>query len=144
MRLFLIASAVFALGACQKAEAPPAEEAASTEAAAPTVANGSGPGTYTATSADGTVTTTVINADGTYSDTDADGKVVAEGSWAVKDGKTCFSPTTEGAEAMCFTETAPGADGSFTATPDKGEAVTVRPVTPAPAEPAAAEPAAAE
>ena len=43
------------------------------------------------------------------------------------DGKTCFDP--EGVEAaMCYTETAPAGDGSFTATPDEGEPVTVKPV----------------
>lgn len=132
------------LAACNKPAPAPAPEPAAEEtvAAAPTVANGSAPGTYEATAADGTVMTTVINADGTYSDTDADGKLVAEGTWAVTDGKTCFTPTTEGVEAMCFTETAPAEDGSFTATPDKGEPVTVRPkaaATEAPASPPAGE-----
>lgn len=116
------------LAACSKpAPAPAPEPAAEETAAAPTVANGSAPGTYEATAPDGTVMTTVINADGTYTDTAADGTLVAEGTWAVTDGKTCFTPTTEGVEAMCFTESAPAEDGSFTATPDKGDPVTVRP-----------------
>ena len=73
-----------------------------------------------------------------YTDSDAEGNVVAEGSWAVGDGKTCFTPTTEGVEAMCFTESEPAEDGSFTATPDEGDPVTVRPAA------AAAEDVAAE
>ena len=81
-----------------------------------------------------TTSALTINEDGTYSDTAADGTVIAEGTWAVTDGKTCFTPNTEGEEAMCYTETAPGADGSFTATPDSGDPVTVRPATAAAAE----------
>lgn len=107
------------------------EESVIEEPAVPTVANGSPPGTYTATAADGSVMTTVINADGTYTDTDAEGTLVAEGSWAVVDGKTCFTPTTEGVTAMCFSESEPAEDGSFTATPDEGDPVTVRPAAPA-------------
>ena len=126
MRKFLIvALAGSALAACQQQPAP---EATPTEtAAAPVTANGSPAGAYDATGPDGTVTTTTLNADGSYTDADADGKVTAEGTWAVTDGKTCFSPTTEGVEAQCYPETAPAADGSFTATPDKGDAVTVKP-----------------
>ncbi|UIP05671.1 hypothetical protein LY632_08080 [Erythrobacter sp. SDW2] len=117
-----------AVAACSKpAPAPAPEPAAEETAAAPAVANGSGPGTYEVTGEDGSVGTSIINADGTYSDLDADGKVVAEGTWAVKDGKTCFTPKAEGAEEECYTESAPAADGSFTATSDKGGSVTVKP-----------------
>jgi hypothetical protein len=139
MKYLVIAAATVALAACSKpAPAPEATSEAATEtpAAAATVANGSPTGAFEVTSKDGTVRTATINPDGTYTDTDASGKVVEEGSWAVKDGKTCFTPTTAGAEAMCFTESAPGADGSFTATPDNGDPVTVKPkaaATPAPA-----------
>lgn len=91
------------------------------------VANGVPAGTFTVTTADGTVFTAQLNNDGTYKDTAADGSVMAEGTWMVRDGKTCFTPTTEGVEPECFTETAPGADGSFTATSDAGDVVTVMP-----------------
>jgi hypothetical protein len=125
MRTYLIvALAGVALAACQK----PAPEPTATEtAAAPVTANGSPAGMYDATDPKGVLTTTDLRADGSYTDTDASGKVTAVGTWAVTDGKTCFSPTTEGVEAMCYSETAPAADGSFTATPDKGDAVTVKP-----------------
>lgn len=129
MKKLIVAASIMVLAACtQPAEqneevAAPAE----TETAVPTVANGSPPGTYEATAADGSVVTTVINADGSYSDTAADGTLLAEGTWAVVDGKTCFTPTTEGQEPMCFTESAPAEDGSFIATPDSGDPVTVRP-----------------
>jgi len=58
--------------------------------------------------------------------------VVEEGSWAVTGGKTCFTPTTKGAEAMCYTVGATEADGSFTATPDKGDPEKVMPMADAP------------
>ena len=125
MRKLAFVMAPFALAACSS---EPAEEVVTEEpAAALTAANGSPPGAYEATAADGTVTTTMLNADGTYTDVDAEGTTVAAGTWAVTDGKTCFTPTTEGVDAMCYTETAPAADGSFTATPDEGDPVTVRP-----------------
>jgi hypothetical protein len=132
MRLILLALVPLTiLAACssEPAEEPVTEEVAEETAEAPamTAANGSPAGTYEVTAADGTVTTSTLNADGTYEDTAADGSVLAEGTWAVADGKTCFTPTTEGEEAMCYTETAPAADGSFTATPDSGDPVTVRP-----------------
>ena len=127
------------LGACssEPAEEPATEETAAAEASAVTAANGSPVGAYEATAADGTVTTTTLNADGTYTDVDAEGNTLAAGTWAVTDGKTCFTPTTEGVTPMCYTESAPAADGSFTATPDEGEPVTVKPA-------AAAAPAAEE
>lgn len=131
--LALVPLTILAACSSEPAEEPATEETAATEAPALTSANGSPAGAYEAVAADGTVTTSTLNADGTYTDVDAKGAIVAEGTWAVTDGKTCFSPTTEGVEAMCYTETAPAADGSFTATPDKGEPVTVRPAAAAPA-----------
>ena len=135
-RLLLVLVPLTILAACssEPAEEPVAEETV----AAVTAANGSPAGAYEATAADGTVTTTTLNADGTYTDVDAEGTTVAEGTWAVTDGKTCFTPTTEGVTPMCYTESAPAADGSFTATPDEGDPVTVRPAA------AAAEEAPAE
>jgi hypothetical protein len=59
----------------------------------PQSANGSLADAYAATTKNGTVTTTALNADGTYTDSDASGKAIAQGTWAVKDGKTCFMPT---------------------------------------------------
>ncbi len=90
-------------------------------------ANGSKPGTYEVKHADGTVTSTILNADGTYRDLAANGKLAAKGKWNVTAGKTCFAPSTKGAQAMCFKESPPAKDGSFKATPDKGKPVMVRP-----------------
>ena len=67
-----------------------------------------------------------LKAGKTYTDSDASGKVVGQGTWAVKDGKTCFMATK--GDSGCYTEAAPGADGSFTATSEKGDTVTVKPI----------------
>jgi hypothetical protein len=139
MRIVVIAASLAVLAACGPApkEQPAAEETVAAEPAAMTSANGSAAGTYIITSSDGSEATSTINADGTYSGTAPDGSVF-EGTWAVVDGKTCFTTKEEGAKPECWTEAAPGADGSFTATSDAGETVTVRPA------PAAAPAAAAE
>ena len=132
MRKLIAVAGLATLVACNQSEPAPEAEPTVEETAAPVsyTANGSPSGAYIATEADGTATTTTLNADGTYIDTDAEGNTLAEGTWAVRDGKTCFTPTTEGVEPMCFTEGAVGADGSFTATPDSGDPVTVKPVPP--------------
>lgn len=137
MKKLATIACVAMLAACSPGggEAPAAEEtaAAPEPAAAATSANGSPAGTYTVVLADGTTGTSVLNPDGTFSDTAADGSVT-QGTWAVTDGKTCFTPDTEGAKQECWTESAPGPDGSFTATSDEGVTVTVKPATaPAPA-----------
>jgi hypothetical protein len=128
MRRLLLAASIAALAACAKpAPEPAAEEtpAATETDAAMTTANGSAPGMYEVTMKDGSTGSSELRGDGTYSDMDGDGKVVASGTWAVKDGKSCFTP--DGGKELCWTESAPAEDGSFTATPDEGDAVTVKP-----------------
>lgn len=143
MKNIAIVAGFAVLAACSKPA--PTEPAAEETAAAPeaaaagaTTGNGSPAGTYTVVDAEGTTATSVLNADGTFTDTGADGKVT-EGTWAVVDGKTCFTEKAEGAKAVCWTESAPGADGSFTAVNEAGESVTVKPAAAAAA--AAATPA---
>ena len=125
MKKLVLFAAVAALSACNQTadEAPVATDTtAAMPEATPVVDNGAG--TYDVKMADGTMGKTVINADGTYVDTDKDGKEV-RGTFARKDGKDCFDPEGDEAE-MCWTVTAPGADGSFTATaPDGKTTVTV-------------------
>ncbi len=75
--------------------------------------------------ADGTMATTVINADGSYVDTSAKGEIV-KGLYASKDGKDCFDPEGD-ALGACWDVTKPAADGSFTATSPEGTVVTVTP-----------------
>lgn len=139
MKKLALLAAVAALSACnQKAdEAPAATDTATAEA---TPMADTGVGTYDVKMADGTMGKTVINADGTYVDTDKDGKEI-RGTFVRRDGKDCFDPEGDEAEA-CWTVGTPGADGSFTATaPDGKTTVTVTPAagtatmaaTPAPA-----------
>lgn len=143
MRKIALMLGTLALAACSgeaAEEEAAAPEAVVEEVAAMTTANGSPAGTYTATDADGTATSNTLNADGTYAVTGTDGAALDSGTWEVVDGKTCFTSSAEGATAMCWTEAAPGADGSFSATSDAGETVTVAPqAAAAPAEDAAAE-----
>ena len=122
---YLALPLVLAFCSSQQVQAGPATAKAATKGMV--TANGSKPGTYNVKHADGAVTRTILSAAGTYRDLAANGKVEAEGKWTVSGGKTCFAPTTKGAEAMCFKETPPAKDGSFTATPDKGKPVTVMP-----------------
>src|SRR6056297_90607 len=106
MRKLILLAAPLALAAC--AQETEVEETAVTEeveATVVTTANGTvTPMTGEVVGADGPQGLSSVNADGTYQDLDADGGVVAEGTWAVVDGKTCFTPTTEGADAQCWTE----------------------------------------
>ncbi len=134
--VLLAAAAVAALGACQKPAttsnetnetAANASATAPAPAAAMVTANGSTPGTFEVTTKDGKKGKTVLNADGTYVDTDPSGKET-KGTWNVTDGKTCFDP--DGNEGpSCYAESAVGADGTFTATSEKGEKVTVKKVS---------------
>lgn len=127
MKKLVMIAALSALAACsQQAEKAAEAEAAPVETAAPAAADSAAPvGDYDVKMADGTMAKTTINADGTYVDTGPDGKEI-KGKFAMKDGKECFDPDGDEAEA-CWTSAKPGADGSFTSTSDKGETVTVTP-----------------
>ncbi|KLI63521.1 hypothetical protein AAV99_07075 [Aurantiacibacter marinus] len=124
-------AAPLALVACAE---PAAEEEAvidealvEAEAPAMTTGNGSPAGTYSVTMADGSIGTSMLNADGTSQSMDAEGNVVQESTWAIVDGKTCFTSIEEGSEPECWTESEPDETGTFTATSDDGEIVTVSP-----------------
>lgn len=132
--LFLIAGFV-ALAACGQKQEPAATEDANTAIAeadanatvsnsAMLTANGSSPGTYEVTMKDGSKGQSTLNADGTYVDKNSDG-TESKGTWNVAGGKTCFDPEGD-AGPTCYTETATAPDGTFTATPDKGDPVTVK------------------
>ena len=128
MKKLALLAALTALSACsQKAEESKDSAAALTETAAPAAVAPAGttPGSYDVKMADGTMASTVINADGTYVDTDPKGKEV-KGLYASHDGKDCFDPEGD-ALGMCWAVSKPGADGSFTATADDGTVVTVTP-----------------
>ncbi|MCA0208086.1 MAG: hypothetical protein LCH74_03400 [Proteobacteria bacterium] len=128
MKKLALIAAISLLAACsQKSEEKKevAAEPAAEAAPAPTTDSGTQPGTYDVKMADGTMASTVINADGTYIDTDPKGKEV-KGLYASHDGKDCFDPEGD-ALGMCWAVSKRGADGSFTATADDGTVVTVTP-----------------
>lgn len=125
MKKLALIAAFAALSACSQEAEEPADTTAMEEAVpAETMAMEEDPaGTYDVKMADGTMGTTVINADGTYTDTGADG-TTQSGTFVRKDGKDCFDPEGDDPE-MCWTVSEPAADGSFTATDPEGNTVTV-------------------
>jgi hypothetical protein len=128
--LFIVTSMALALSACGKKEEAPAVDAAASDAAAVASAPAAAApmtGDFAVSDAAGKpLMTTTINPDGTYRDVLPKGLPIA-GVWKAKDGKTCFDPSGKDPEE-CFTTSAPGADGSFTATGADGSVVTVKPV----------------
>lgn len=130
MRSLVLIAATVALSACsQGAEETPAPAETTDAAAAPAETAGmsalaapDAAGTYMVTWADGTTTETIINADGTYIDM-MDGEETARGTWEVKDGRSCLTP--DGGAELCWTDSEPAADGSWTATSDDGTTITV-------------------
>ncbi|GMN01771.1 hypothetical protein [Erythrobacter sp. MTPC3] len=130
MHKLIILAAPLALIACaEEAEIEETEVTEEIETAVLTTANGTvTPMMAEVMGADGPQGMSRVNADGTFQDMDADGGIVAEGTWAVVDGKTCFTPSTEGVDGACWTESEPAEDGSFTAVSDTGEEVTVTPM----------------
>lgn len=125
MKKLLLLTAITALSACSQKAEESKETAAAAAAPAPTADSATKVGTYDVKMADGTMATTVINADGTYVDTSPKGEVV-KGLYASKDGKDCFDPEGD-APGACWDVTKPGADGRFTATSPEGTVVTVTP-----------------
>lgn len=128
MRNLAIVMAACLVAACSESPATdPGEAEAAIEVA--TTANGAPPGTYYVAAADGTASLVTLNADGTYSQATPEGEFPAQGTFEVVDGKTCFKVRRIGAEPNCYTETERSADGSYTATLDGGEPLTVTPYT---------------
>ena len=129
-RLVLVAVLSGALAACGDA-AEESDEPATAETAevAAEAAPSSWAGNYEVTMADGTTFMAMLNADGTYQDMDAEGAVTESGSWEERpDGKVCFDPAGDDTPATCFAIGETKEDGSFVATPDQGEPLTIRKV----------------
>ena len=132
MKKLALIAGIALLASCGS-EAPAPEATATTDAAMPMDAGATSapaavatPGSYDVTGPDGTKLVATLMADGTYVDRDEAGKVLEKGKWAVKDGKTCFDDEGDKAE-VCYTDSAPAADGSFTATEADGKVTQVKP-----------------
>lgn len=125
----LAASFALALSACGKKEEAPVAAASETAAADASAAQSAAitPGTFEVFDAAGKKQlTSTINSDGTYADDLVNGQRIA-GIVKVVDGKLCFDPSGK-APQECYSESARAADGSFTATDEKGTVLTVKPV----------------
>jgi hypothetical protein len=132
MKTIILFATVAALSACSpKAEnvAAPANDVTAPETANDAMANdtaaawtGFEPGTYAVTDAKGAKADITIGADGTYTGVDAAGKTES-GTFVMKGAKGCF--TAKGAAEMCWSNSAPGADGSWIGTGDDGSKATV-------------------
>lgn len=128
MKNIILFAAVVAISACS----PKTENtvAPANDVAAPDVATlnetaawtGFEPATYVVTNAKGEKANFAIKADGTYTATEADGKTMS-GAFVMKGSKGCFTPT--GGTEMCYTNSTPGADGSWIGTADDGSKSTV-------------------
>jgi hypothetical protein len=118
---------IMALAACnqsQPAAAPVKQVNAATPAPQPS--SRTKPGTYSVTELDGTKMTSVLAGDHTYTNT-VHGQRTEAGAWAIVGGKTCFTPSEgTGAYPRCYVDSPLGEDGTFTATPDRGEPITVK------------------
>lgn len=125
MRRIMIFAAVAALGACSKpAEEPTASEptAAATEAAAE--ASQSPVGDYTFVDKDNKQGKLSIAADNTYAVTLPDG-TAQKGAFSMSDGKGCYDPEGDKDPTVCWTNGKPAEDGTWQATNDQGDVVTV-------------------
>lgn len=124
MRKFALLLGIAALAACNQ-DAPVAEETA--EPAAEAAAPESLVGTYEEATPEGKMLVTEIKEDGTYTES-VDGEVTESGTWSQTDGKDCFDPEGDDTPMRCFTTTPMAEDGTFTATSDEGESITVKKV----------------
>ena len=85
-------------------------------------------GAYDVTASDGkAVAKVTINSDNSYSQAPAKGLPEA-GIVKLIDGKVCFDPSGKDKPNLCYTESVRAADGSFTATDEKGVVENVKPV----------------
>ena len=130
----LTALALATLSGCGKpAPAPEATASADAASAASSATTAWTPvvpaaGTYESTTSDGKPFSTVtVEADNSYSRVPVKGLREA-GIVKITDGKLCFDPSGKEAATRCHTITAPAADGSFTATDEKGVTLNVKPV----------------
>lgn len=119
--ILLLAALAATLSACGAAEPAQAPEK-------PKTPDEQMVGTYEFTDADGQKMTSMLNSNHSY--TDAVGGIVSDGgTWEIKDGKTCFTSGVPGKAVECYTMSGSNADGTLTATPDKGEPLKLKKIS---------------
>lgn len=127
MRQLVMMMAACLTAACSESPVTNSEDTEAGKVA--TTANGSPPGTYYVAGPDGTASLVTLYADGAYSQITPEGEYPSQGTFEVLDGKTCFKVHQIGAELNCYTESPLNEDGSYTATLDSGDVLTVTPYT---------------
>jgi len=132
MKTLALMAVTAALAACSQA-APEADAASdgaehsNSSAGTGDDTGAGGPGIYEVTYANGTTARMTSAEDGTFSS--VTGNMTVTGTVTSVDGKACFDADANDEGAICWTAGETAADGSWIATSDSGETVTVRPVT---------------
>lgn len=126
MKKYLLIAGIAALAACGQKESAPAATDANSAAAAPVTPaefqlNET---TWTFTDKDGQAVQESIDASGNYVATSG-AKEVDRGTSAMKDGKACFTSSTDKSGETCWTVQPVAIGSSMNATSDKGEKLTV-------------------
>lgn len=126
MRNIILIAGLVALAACSKPAEPPAaaESSAAPVADASAAASESPAGDYTFVDKDKKEGKVSIAADNSYVVTLPDG-TVQKGTVSNKDGKACYDGEGDTPPTMCWANGKPAADGTWTATSDDGQVVTV-------------------
>ena len=126
MKKILLIAGIAALAACgQKENAPAANDANAAAAAPVTPAEFQlNETTWTFTDKDGQAVQETIDASGNYVATSG-AKQMDRGTSAMKDGKACFTSTTDKSGETCWTVQPVAIGSSMNTTSDKGEKLTV-------------------
>lgn len=124
MRKIVSIAALAALAACGQIQSADEQSKAPADPPAATAPHSNAaPGTYVRTTADGSMTTTMLQGDGTYS-TWVAGAQTEVGKWAVKNNETCFTP--DQGKQRCGSDGPMQPDGRFRVTPDQGDPYTLQ------------------
>lgn len=123
MHKFVIFVATVALAACSESGEDQVDQTAEVQATT------EGAGLFDYSSADGTATGRMdMRADGTYTDYQ-DGAEPRTGTWYATESETCMRDDAEGSEEMCWADSEPDENGTFTSTSPTGEVANVTPVS---------------
>lgn len=126
MRTIMLIAGLAALAACSKpADAPAAADSSAAPVADASAATSASPaGDYTFVNKEKKTGKLTVAADNSYVVTLPDG-TVQKGTVANKDGKSCYDGEGDTPPTMCWTNGEPAADGTWIATSDDGQVVTV-------------------
>jgi hypothetical protein len=124
-------AAPLALAACASESGTSSDEGEMVMMPEPEAAAVMQPGLYAVGDGTQVYSRTRLNEDGSYVDLNDAGEQVGGGSWRQMGEEICFDPEGDGEDQgeRCWTQSAPGDDGSFTTTRvDGSESYTVTPM----------------